>query len=312
MILKSNCIAFLFLLLLQHGNAQIIYDLFNYNSEDQYIQLVSLKNSPLFNKDDIRKQKVTSCIVLQIEKNLDNVILRNDSLAIFRFDEWGNVSEHYSKVNPWHKAHHSWDTIIGNSRRNNTPQQTDSFEVIQNGLIIKTFITKFLMGPPPLHFDTAHILEKTYDPENRLIALKDSFTLKYTRELIYHDEPSYFVKYSYDKKGRVVYSWNSYNNENTFITYKQHNHIIRVYSERTKKLNKQFHISIKYRPDRIEETGDSEITLYKQDKKSHLYRKITTENNQENQIIHTEFIFIYRYNYNGDCQFSTSGYLVHP
>ncbi|MCX6315670.1 MAG: hypothetical protein NTW29_00145 [Bacteroidetes bacterium] len=265
---------------------------------DDYEYLVSVSNTPLFNKEEIKQRGIKSCTVL-LNVPKDKYIKKGftDSVAIFRFDEAGNTCFAVTKSRNSGNHPIRWDTIIGKHWREPKGDSSASVTSYRRGR--KIVMTYYFMAykPGSAIADTTTIRKEVFDKKNQLLEIKDKLTRNYYNYLCRNfccDQPQLHAIMRYDKHNNITLYREPDSPYYTKFRYKPSERIVYTYNTGTNKLKEKQIIPVSINADSIVEKRKETLSLYRLEKNSRLFRLM------KNDLNHIDFgvrEYIFRYNY---------------
>lgn len=272
---------------------------------DDYDWLISVRNTPLFNQEEIKKRGIKSCTIYSTRKNRENKITSSDSVAFFTFDPEGNVTLGIRRVRKTDIYYMGWDTTIGKTRHYSEDEKIDSIFSFQKGHLVLTTYYKYKFDPQSNRLDTGSVSTEIFDNKNRVLESRNQMTLAAVRYSGCWVGFRTCHKYKYDRHGNIRYFYlDDEVNRYTKFRYHKFSRTVREYDAQTKKLTRRYTVPVHITSDSIVEKLSSTTSMYRLKKNSKLFRLI--KNVYDNVYFYSLQEFSLHYEYadkKKDCEF---------
>ena len=260
------------------------------NSNDYMYQKASLRNTPLFDPQEIKARGIRSCTIIHPWIYWDKNVKITDTIFIYDFDLTGNIKRQIS-----FRTREEKDTTYWPISELQYYSRIDSTVVKQDdqATVTKFFIWAFDFESTEV--DTGYIQKYVYDNKNRLIAFKMNGTVDYHKINFCGTGITHHKKYGYDEKDRIVFYQDLEGREYAYFKYLKNRCALRVYDNTTNKLTRKYSIRIEVNDEAIiEDDRQYTIKLTRLEKGSNLFSHFSDKQNGKGTVV-DEYLFIYDY-----------------
>lgn len=262
----------------------------NHSLEYTY-QKASLRNTPLFNAEEIKANRIRSCMIIHPWTYWDKYQKIIDTLYIFDFDETGNIKREI-RFRSWDKA--VKDTLYPPISERIYYARIDTTVEKQNG---QTIVTKYYVWAFNYETeieDTSYIKTLIYDDKNRLIEFEMHGTEDFFKISFCGTGITFHRKYQYDDKNRIIYYEDLHGHHRAFFEHRKNQCRIRVYDTKTNELVGKPVIHFKITNEAIiENDGHFTVKFTRLYKDSNLFSHFFDKQNGSDRS--DEYFFIYDY-----------------
>ena len=263
----------------------------NSSSEHMYQEL-SLRNTPLFDPQEIKARNIRSCTIIHPWIFGDKNMKRIDTLFIYDFDSTGKIKKEI-RFRTWTSRER--DTTYWPISELGYFSRIDSTVYEQND---QTTLTKYFIwafDPESNEVDTGYVQKYVYDKKNRVIEFKMNGTVDYHKIYFCGTGITQHKKYQYDEKGRIVFYQYLDGHEYAFFKHLKNRCLLRVYDKTSNKPTRKYFIRLKVNDEAImEDDGQFTIKLTRLAKGSNLFTHFTEKQNGKGMTV-SEYLFIYHY-----------------
>jgi hypothetical protein len=265
-------------------NSQTVEDILGRNT--YYYHLISIRNTPLFNAEEIKARGIRSCMIIEpMYKN------RTDTLFIFNFDRTGNIEREIRFMNGYLSRR---DTINGPRSEKRYYNRIDSTVSMMQGQKIVTKYYVWAFNPEIPEEDTSYIKRIVYDDKDRMVEFKMDGTQDYLHLTHCGTGITFDNKYRYNEKNDLVCYKDAYSREYATFSYHLRSRVVRVYDTLTNRLKRKFTVRITNTDKEIIEKDDLITSLTRVDKGSKLFSFFSTRQDCKDCVA-SGYLLLYEY-----------------
>jgi hypothetical protein len=275
-----------------HLSGQNISSILGYSGIDYNYNKITIRNTPLFNKEEIKNRGIKACCIIHRALNWKSETIQTDTLAIFNFNPDGNI-EREIRFGTWYINNR--DTIdAGHSYSRNFAKKIDSTVSVLNGQTIVTTYYIWAFNWENTIEDTGYIKKEIYDNKHRLTEFKHNGTTDYHTIYFCGTGITFHDKYKYDNKNNIIFYQDVYSRQWATFGYHKNSRVVRVYDSQTKKLKIKYRVHVDINDETIIEKEESITTISRLSKNSKLFNFISVRPGS-NSYGSDEYIILYEY-----------------
>ena len=272
-------------------SSQTAASIVNYSSDYMY-QKLSLRNTPLFDPQEIKARNIRGCTIIHPWIYWDKNMKITDTLFIYDFDSTGNITREIS-FRTWARGER--DTTYWPISELGYFSRIDSTVHEQND---QTTLTKYFIwafDPESNEVDTGYVQKYVYDNKRRVIEFKMNGTVDYHKIYFCGTGITHHKKYRYDEKDRIIFYEFLDGREYASFEHLKNRCRIRVYDKTGIRPTRKYFIRFKVDDEAIiENDGQFTVKLTRLDKGSKLFTHFSDKQNGKGMPVR-EYLFIYDY-----------------